>query len=184
MSNTREHSEKHEKLLKLAEMSLGEISTLAKTGDGDEIETCVEKVSALIKRLENSIEKTKEAMLDGDVPLEEIVTWSKSQAPALERFREERSQLKQGVIAKRRDEDEAIFRRELEKQRAINEEATRAKIHEQQEIDAIAERTIQREEEWLGRKIQMEKEAKQQMVNANPDISASVQSVKLQKYTI
>ena len=82
MSNTREHSEKHGKLLKLAEMSLGEISTLAKTGDGDEIETCVEKVSALIKRLENSIEKTKEAMLDGDVPLEEIVTWSKSQAPA------------------------------------------------------------------------------------------------------
>ena len=30
----------------------------------------------------------------------------------------------------------------------------------------------------------MEKEAKQQMVNVNPDISASVQSVKLQKYTI
>ncbi len=150
MSKTSKHSEKHEELLKLAEMSLGEISTFAKTGDGHEIETCVKKVSALIKRLENSIEKTKEAMLDGDVSLEEIVTWSKSQAPALERFREERSQLKQAVIAKRRDEDEAIFRRELKKQRAINEEATRAKVYEQQEIDAIAERTIQREEEWLG----------------------------------
>ena len=86
-------------------------------------------------------------MLAGDVQLEEIVTWSKSQAPALERFREERPQLKQVVIAKRRDEDEAIFWRQLEKQRAINEEATRAKVHEQQEIDAIAERTIQREEE-------------------------------------
>ena len=43
----------------LAELSLEEVSTLAKTGDGDEIETCIEKISTFIKRLEESLKKNK-----------------------------------------------------------------------------------------------------------------------------
>ena len=68
-----EHSAKHDKLFKLAELNLEEITTLAKADHGDDIETCVEKVCTLIKRLENSIEKTKETMIDNDVVLEEII---------------------------------------------------------------------------------------------------------------
>ena len=96
-----EHSTKYDRLLKLSEISLGEIVTLAKAEDGDEIETCVEKVSALIKRLENSIEKTKEEMMDGDVVLAEIVKWSGLQTPKLNHFREVQSQLKQAAVDKR-----------------------------------------------------------------------------------
>ena len=54
-----EHTAKHEKLFNLAELSLEEITTLAKINGANEIETCVEKVSTLIKRLENSVEKTQ-----------------------------------------------------------------------------------------------------------------------------
>jgi len=121
-----EHTAKHEKLFKLAELSLKEITTLAKTNDGDEIETCVEKVSTLIKRLENSVEKTKETMVDGDVVLEEIIKWSNLQTERLNPFREVRSQLKAAAVDKRRSEDEIAFQREIEKQRAINEEVKRA----------------------------------------------------------
>ena len=74
-----------------------------------------------------------------------------------------RSKLKQAGDEKQRDEDDRKFRDEMEKQRVTNEEAMRAKLHEQQEIDAIAKRKIQREEEWLLRKIQLEKEAKEQI---------------------
>ena len=74
-----EHSAKHDKLFKLAELNLEEITTLAKVDHGDDIETCVEKVCTLIKRLENSIEKTKETMIDNDVVLEEIIKWSSTQ---------------------------------------------------------------------------------------------------------
>ena len=74
-----------------------------------------------------------------------------------------RSKLKQAGNEKQRDEDDRKFRDEMEKQRVTNEEAMRAKLHEQQEIDAIAKRKIQRGEEWLLRKIQLEKEAKEQI---------------------
>ena len=58
-------------------------------------------------RVEDSIEKTKEAMLDGDAIriIKEIVNWSNSQTPKLKHFREMRSKLKQ-VGNDKRDEDE------------------------------------------------------------------------------
>lgn len=49
----------------------------------------------------------------------------------------------------------------MEKQRVINEEITRAKIHEQRELNTWVEKKIQQEEEWLVRKVQMEKETKE-----------------------
>ena len=115
ISNTSSYSASHDKLLKLAELSLEEIFTLAETGDGDEVVTCVERVSALVKRLEDSIEKTKEAMLDGDVSLEEIVNWSNLQTPKLKKhFREMRSKLKQAGNDKQPDDEERKFRDEIE----------------------------------------------------------------------
>ena len=142
-----EHTAKHEKLFKLAKLSLEEITTLAKTNDGDEIETCVEKVSTLIKRLENSVEKTKDTMIDGDIVLEEIVKWSNLQTERLNPFREVRSRLKQAAVDKQRSEDEIALQREIQKQRAINEEVKRAN-------------------------------------SISSGVTESLQSVKLQKYTI
>ena len=51
------------------ELRLKEISALAETEDRDEVVTRVERVSTLVKRLENSIEKRREAVLDDDVSL-------------------------------------------------------------------------------------------------------------------
>ena len=175
---------KHDKLLKLAKLSFEEISALAETGDGDELVTCVERVSTLVKRLEDSIEKTKEAMLDGDVLLEEIVNWSKLRTPKLKYFQEMRSKLKQAGNDKQRDEEDRKFRDEMEKERVTNEEAMRAKLHEQQEIDAIAKRKIQREKECLLRQKQMGKVAKEQISEVSSDIMKNAQLVKLQRYTI
>ena len=184
ISNMSGYSAKHDKLLNLAKLSFEEISALAETGDGDELVTCVERVSTLVKRLEDSIEKTKEAMLDGDVLLEEIVNWSKLQTPKLKYFQEMRSKLKQAGNDKQRDEEDRKFRDEMEKERVTNEEAMRAKLHEQQEIDAIAKRKIQREKEWLLRQKQMGKVAKEQISEVSSDIMKNVQLVKLQRYTI
>ena len=73
----------------------------------------------------------------------------------------------------------------MEKQQTINEEITKAKIHEQTKLNAMVEKKIQQEEEWLVRKIQTEKEAKEGMSRQSSIASGtteSVQSVKLQKY--
>ena len=72
----------------------------------------------------------------------------------------------------------------MEKQQTINEEITKAKIHEQTKLNAMVEKKIQQEEEWLVRKIQMEKEAKEGMSSIASGTTESVQSVKLQKYII
>ena len=59
-----------------------------------------------------------------------------------------RAKLKQAGNDKQRDEDGRKFGDEMEKQRVINKEAMKAT------------RKIQREEEWLLRKIQIEKDVK------------------------
>ena len=142
-----EHTAKHEKLFKLVELSLKEITTLAKINDANEIETCVERISTLIKRLGNSVEKTKDTMIDGDVVLEEIIKWSNLQTERFNPYREIRSRLKQAAIDKRPSEDEIALQQEMEKQRAINKKVKRAN-------------------------------------NISSGITESLQSVKLQKYTI
>ena len=80
ISNMSGYSAKHDKLLKLAELSLEEISALVKTGDGDELVTCVERVSALVKRLGSDAGRRR------ITELEEIVNWSELQTPKLKHF--------------------------------------------------------------------------------------------------
>ena len=72
----------------------------------------------------------------------------------------------------------------MEKQQTNNEEITKAKIHERTKLNAMVEKKIQLEEEWILRKIQMEKEAKEGMSSIASGTTESVQSVKLQKYII
>ena len=99
----------------------------------------------------------------GTVSLEDTMSWSNSQTTRPKHFRKVRSQFKESIIDKQRDEDERRTRREVKKQRTINEEATRARVQEQKELDALAELRIQREEEWLLRKLQMEKDAQEKV---------------------
>lgn len=171
-------------MLKLAEASLGEISAIVENGEQDqEIESCYEQVCGLIKKLELSVDKTKDEMLDADVSLEQIMEWANSQKINLRRFRDMRSKLKQLLVEIQIKEDEKALTKEVEKQRAINEETVRARVNEQKEIEAVAIRQIEREEDWLRRKLQIEKEAREQTKESHSP-ATTTQAVKLQKYTI
>ena len=69
--------EKHERILKLANMALEETST--EMGDTEDHELLLERIGDLIKRIKIWINRTKDGMLDDDKPLEDIASSSKAQ---------------------------------------------------------------------------------------------------------
>ena len=101
----------------------------------------------------------------------------------MKQFREARSTLKQLLVKKQQKKDDQAFQKEVEKRRKLNEEALRLRADEQKEIEAETIRNIEREKEWLERKLHMEKEAKETTTGTSSQPS-NAQSVKLQKYTI
>ena len=124
-------------------------------------------------------------MLEEEMPLEGISGWSKAQREELNTFQVLRSNLKQKVVAKEREDREMELKKEIERQKIMNEEVTRARLHEQKELEAVLIRQIEREEKLLERKLQMEKEAKELAENKGAsfqELGALV--VKLQRYII
>ena len=97
-------------------------------------------------------------------------------------FRELRGQIKLSLGDGRRREEDKGVQREYEKQRAINKEIMEARLAEQKELEAAHIRKQQREEEWLKKKLEMEKDAR--AGNSDSPGSSATQSVKLQRYTI
>ena len=65
-----------------------------------------------------------------------------------------------------------------ERRRKLNEEALQFRADQQKEIEAATNRNIEREKEWLERKLHMEKEAKQTTKGTSSQPS-NAQSVKL-----
>ena len=72
----------------------------------------------------------------------------------MKKFREARSTLKQLLVKKQQKEDDQAFQKEVEKRRKLNEEALRLRADEQKEIEAATILNIEREKEWLERKLQ------------------------------
>ena len=97
-------------------------------------------------------------------------------------FQEIRGQIKLSLDERRRREEDKGVQRELEKQRAINQEIMEARLAEQKELEAAHIRQQQREEEWLKKKLEMEKDAR--AGNSDSPGSSATQSVKLPHYTI
>ena len=124
-------------------------------------------------------------MLDEDKTLEEVTSWSNAQKEELRAFRDLRATLRNKISEKRREETDRELQREIEKQRIINKEAVQARLREQREMDEASIRQIQREEEWITRKLQLEKEARELTAyKESLPAKSAAQAVKLQKYTI
>ena len=175
-------SEKHNRPLQLAKIILREISGNIQE---DDLELRHEQICDLIKKLEISIDRTKDHMLDKEKTLEEISGWSSSQGQQLVEFRNVRADLKKRLAAKERDILQMEMKKEIEKQKAINEEVTQARLREQKELEAVSKCRREMEEKWLERKLKLEQEAREfAETTSRPTQQPSTQAVKLQKYTI
>ena len=102
----------------MAKITLQEVS--GNIEEEDDLELRREQICDLIKKLEVSIDHTKDQMLDEEKPLEEIALWSSAQAQELKDFRQLRTYLKNRIEAKGRDLMERELKKEIEKQKAIN----------------------------------------------------------------
>ncbi|XP_028413677.1 uncharacterized protein LOC114536534 [Dendronephthya gigantea] len=170
-------------IMMLAEASVEEISTSVEMGDPEDIEADYEKLCGLLKKLDLSIDKAKDEMVEKEETLSKILEWSNEEKTKMKKFRDLKSKLKESLAKIQMDRDKQSLRKEIEKQRAINEENERARRREKEEMEELEVRRIQREEEWLLRKLEIEKEAKKQL-QENTSQATATQSVKLQKYTI
>ena len=178
-------TQKHGKILQLAKITVKEISDDIDTGDEEDWELQYEQICELVKKVGLSIDRTKDQMLDEDKTLEEITSWSNAQKEELRAFRDLRATLRNKISEKRREETDRELQREIEKQRIINEEAVQARLREQREMEEASIRQIQREEEWITHKLQLEKEARELTAyKESLPAKSAAQAVKLQKYTI
>ena len=103
---------KHNKLLKIAEVTLGEILDIADGDDEQDLASCYEKICELVKKLELSIENVKDKMLDSEDDIQQITAWSNEQKGQMKQFREARSTLKQ-LLVKKQQKDDANSMRKL-----------------------------------------------------------------------
>ena len=86
--------ERHEKILKFTKMDLKEITDEMDDQDIEDNNSLLERVGELIKRIEASINKTKDVLLEEDRPLGEIAAWSRTQKEQLKAFQDARTALK------------------------------------------------------------------------------------------
>ena len=75
--------ERHEKILKFAKMDLKGITDEMDDQDTEDNEVLMERVGELIKRNKTSTNRTKDAMLEEDSPLEEIAVMLRTQKERL-----------------------------------------------------------------------------------------------------
>eukprot|EP00795_Rhopilema_esculentum_P000484 gene484-10160_t len=138
--------QKHSKILQLAKITLKEISDNDEIGDEEDLQLHYEQDCELMRKVELSIYRTKDQMLEEEQTLDEITTWAA---------------LKSRISGKQKEKADRELQKEIEKQRILNEEAVGARLEEQREREEASIRQIQREEEWITRKLQLEKKARE-----------------------
>ena len=114
-------------------------------------------------------------MLDGDKSLDEIKQWIANQKQELDQFRGIKNKIKELQEHEKTEQ----LQLELQKQKLIQDEIKMRRLEEQREIEEATERRIQREEEWLKRKMEMRVDS-----TISHTIKPTSGQVKLQKYTI
>jgi hypothetical protein len=95
-------------------------------------------------------------MIETEETISQILEWSNG-GEKLKKFRDMKSKLKESLAKIQVDRDEQSLKMEIEKQRAINEENERARRREKEEMEELEVRRIQREDEWLLRKLEIGK---------------------------
>ena len=178
--------EKHDKLMKLANITFDELVGIADDAEKEDIEIGYEQTCGLVKKLENSIEMVKDQLLDEDKTLETITAWSHKEKAGVKPIRDLRNRMKAILAEMQKEETHQEIEREMAKQRALNERSMQTRIDEQREIEAASIRQIEREKEWLKEKLQLEREAEElKQASGMGAVSPAVHhAVKLQKYTI
>ena len=135
--------------MKLAEASFEEISTSVEMGDPHDIESGYEQLCGLLKKLDLSIEKAKDQMLETEQTLSQILEWSNGEKTKLKKFRDLKSKLKESLAKIQVDRDEQSLKKEIEKQRAINEENERARRREKEEMEELEVGNRERSQERI-----------------------------------
>ena len=154
---------KHSQLLQLSKMKLEDILTTLEDGEFEDIELCYNRISGLITKLEVSMDETTQHMLESEQSLDQIKDWSTAQKEDIKLFREARTRAKKSLSEGLEREEEEKLQRKVENQQKLNEENMKARMLEMKDREEATLRQ-QLEEEWLRKKLAIEKEAKENMV--------------------
>ena len=171
--------ERYEKLLQLSMIRAKEIETEIEEGDLEDFRDLHDSINGIIKRVQQRIDTIQGEMLDDDKSLDEIKQWSAIQKQELDQFRGIKEKIKIKIKELQEQEKMEQLQLEVQKQKLIQEEIKLRHREEQKEIEEATERRIQREEEWLKKKLDMEKDS-----TISHTVKPTSGQVKLQKYTI
>ena len=147
--------ERYDKLLQLSTIRALEIETEIESGELDELRDLNENINGIIKKLQQWIHTIQEEMLDGDKSLDEIKQWIANQKQELDQFRGIKDKIKGKIKELQEHEKTEQLQLELQKQKLIRDEIKMRRLEEQREIEEATDRRIQREEEWLKRKMEI-----------------------------
>ena len=173
--------EKHQKQVMLAKLNLSE--DLAATNNLDDITMAYEKLGEIIKRLEQSKDKTMQYLMENDTDLETLKVWANEQKECMIDFRKARDSYKQQLDEIKVQQQEEVFQNELQAQKRINDEQLKFRLQQEQELQEVMVRKQQAEEEWLKKKLELQKQSETTGHSLSP-ISGTTSTVKLEKYTI
>ena len=132
-----------EKTLKKANFYMEDMAEAVESGEKEDIKTAYEKVCGILKKLESSITAVTEDMLDDDVDLEEVRSWSKAKKEGTTKVREFRNHLKERLAELDESEREKEYERTLEQQRVIREEQAKTNREQQKQSEEAKARQMQ-----------------------------------------
>ena len=120
-------------------------------------------------------------MLDNDKPLDEVRAWAKTKKDELRIIREFKNTVKQKLNEFIESGRQKEHERMIYEQKDMLEEQSKMNRAEQQQRGEERARQQKQEEDWFQKRFELEMEL---VKKRSEDVSAKLQAVKLQKYTI
>ncbi|XP_028399995.1 troponin I-like [Dendronephthya gigantea] len=121
--------------------------------------------------------------MDSDRDVDHIKEWSMAQKDCITQFRKERDQCKAHFEELQKHRREQQLRIELEEQKRLSIEKAKLREKYQMETEASIMKQHQAEEEWIRRKLYLQK-LNENTGEGNDAFKKSTSTVKLQRYTI
>lgn len=174
---------KHNKCVILEKIKLAEAVELGGTDNQEDVALAHEKIVQSIKRLETSKDETLQHLMDDNKDLDYIKEWSATQKECIAEFRKARDHCKSHVEELQRHEREQQLQIQINEQRQVNTEKAKMREQQQRETEEAMKRQQQAEEEWLRRKLELQKLSEGTGTESTVP-KKSQQTVKLQRYTI
>ena len=137
---------------------MSEAENLIATNNPDDMAMAYEKLGEIIKRLELSKDKTMQYLMEKNEDLENLKAWAEKQKDCIWSFRKSRDNCKQRLDNLRAQKQEETFQHELETQKGINDEQLKFRLQQEKELQEAMLRKQQAEEEWLKKKLELQKQ--------------------------